>query len=109
MLSVATMRRKFVYDPDTKSMVEITGGSVEVDAPMVHGDFKPVNVGGVVIEDRGHLRRYLKANNLAPHDPDAVKRARDRSAKQESAHRKQDLINAYEHVRNQERSKNRFG
>lgn len=103
------MRRTFVYDPETKSMVEVSRGTSEVDAPMVHGNFTPVNVGGVVIEDRGRLRRYLKANNLAPHDPEAVKRARDRIARQEAAKRKQDLINAYEHVRNQERAKQRFG
>jgi hypothetical protein len=90
-------------------MVEITRDSVEASASIVHGDFKPVNVGGVLIEDRGRLRRYLKENNLAPHDPEAVKRARDRIAKQEAATRKQAVINAYEHVRNQERSKQRFG
>lgn len=103
------MKRTFVYDQETDGFVEVTRQRVDVNAPMVHGDFKPVNVGGVVIEDRGRLRRYLKANNLAPHDPEAVKRARDRIAKREAAERKQAIVNAYEHVRNQERAKRRFG
>ena len=90
-------------------MVEVSRETHDVNAPMVHGDFKPVNVGGVVISDRGKLRRYLKANDLAPYDPAAIKRARDRIERQEASRRKQDLINAYEHVRNQERAKQRFG
>lgn len=104
------MRRKFVYDPVSKEMVEVTAGATTVvDAPMVHGDFKPMNVGGVVIEDRGHLRRYLKANDLAPYDPGAVKRARERIQKAQAAERKQGIISAYEHARNQAVAKRRFG
>lgn len=104
------MRRRWVWDPDLKEMVEIVNETkATVDAPMVHGDFKPVNVGGVVIEDRGHLRRYLKSNNLAPYDPAGVKRARDRIQKAQAAERKQGIIHAYEHARNQERARRRFG
>jgi hypothetical protein len=92
-------------------MVEKTarGPSAVVNAPMVHGDFKPVNVGGVVIEDRGHLRRYLKANDLAPYDPSVAKAARDRIERAQRAERKQGVINAYERTRDAERARKRFG
>lgn len=105
------MRRRWVWDPDLKELVEVTAGgpAVVIDAPMVHGDFKPVNVGGVVIEDRGHLRRYLKAHNLAPYDPDAIARNRKRIQAAQAAERKQGIINAYEHQRNQLRARKRFG
>lgn len=105
------MRRKWVWDPDLKELVEVTPGAAApvVDAPMVHGDFKPMNIGGVVIEDRGHLRRYLKANNLAPYDPEATKRYRVARERAAAAERKRNLIDAYEHQRNQARAKSRFG
>lgn len=104
------MRRRWVWDPESRAMVEITPTPrADVNAPMVHGDFKPMNVGGVVIEDRGHLRRYLKANNLAPYDPGAVKAARARIERDARAERKQGIINSYEHERNKARARSRFG
>lgn len=105
------MRRSWVWDPDRKELVErgARGPDSVVNAPMVHGDFKPMNVGGVVIEDRGHLRRYLKANDLAPYDPSVPKRAREAKERAIRQERVQSLVNSYEHVRNQNRAKGRFG
>jgi hypothetical protein len=105
------VRRSWVWDPDRKELVERTAAATApgVDAPMVHGDFKPVNVGGVVIEDRGHLRRYLKANDLAPYDPSVAKRARAAKERAMKQDRVRSVVDAYEHVRNQSRAKSRFG
>ncbi len=105
-------RRKFVYDPETKAMVEVTPGRVlDVDAPAVHGNFDPVNVAGVVLDDRGKYRRYLKQNDLVPYEDacGVAERARAEKARREAAERKRGLIDAYEHTRNQERAKSRFG
>lgn len=106
------MRRKFVYDPETKEMVEITPGrSTDVDAPAVHGNFKPVNVAGTIIEDRGEFRRYLKQNDLVPYDDarGVAERVRREKARSEAAGRKQGLIEAYEKTRDAERARRRFG
>lgn len=107
------MRRKWVYDPETRGMVEITNGErpASADAPAVHGNFAPVNVAGVLIEDRGKYRRYLKQNGLVPHEDakGVAARARAERARAEAAARKRGLIDAYEHTRNAERAKSRFG
>ncbi len=105
------MRRTWRWDPEQRAMVEVTRDRTPPASagPAVHGDFKPMNVGGIVIEDRGHLRRYLKANDLAPYDPGAVKAARERIARQAAVERKRGVINAYEHARDQRRAKDRFG
>lgn len=107
------MRRKFVYDPETKEMVEVTfGRAADVDAPAVHGNFAPVAIpGGPVLDDRGKYRRYLKQNGLVPYDEarGVAERVRREKARAEAAGRKQAVIDAYEHTRNQERAKSRFG
>jgi len=105
------MKRTWRWDPESRSMVEITAGVVkdDVNAPMVHGDFKPVNVGGVVIEDRGRLRRYLKANDLAPYDPGVPKRAREAKERAIRQERVRDLCNSFERTRDAERARKRFG
>lgn len=108
------MRRKYVYDPVSKEMVEVGGRiAADVDAPMVWGDQKPFvsPVTGEMITDRGQLRRHMKQHGIAPaHEiagtAERVRRERERA---ESEGRRQALINAYEHTRNQERAKSRFG
>ncbi len=105
-------RRKFVYDPETKEMVEVTPGRVvDVAAPAVHGNFAPVNVAGVVIEDRGKFRRYLKQNDLVPHHEarGVAERVRRERAARERQQRLSAICDSYEHVRNQERARKRFG
>ncbi len=103
-------RRTYVYNPETREMEEVVYDTApSVDAPAVHGDFKPVQIGGVTIADRGHLRRYLKANDLAPYDPSVPKRAREAKARAIKQDRVRALCDAYEHERNQKRAKERFG
>ncbi len=107
------MRRKWVYDPETKEMVEITNGPrPAVDAPAVWGNFEPVAMpGGPVLDDRGKFRRYLKEHDLVPHQDarGVAERVRAEKARAEAASRKQGLIDAYEHTRNQERARKRYG
>ncbi len=105
-------RRKFVYDPETKDLVEVTRGPPPaVAAPAVHGNFAPVDVAGVVLDDRGKLRRYLKQNDLVPYEDarGVAERARREKARREAADRKQGLIDAYERTRDAERARKRFG
>lgn len=108
------MRRKFVYDPVSKEMVEVGAATAaDVDAPMVWGDQKPFvsPVTGEMITDRGQLRRHLKQHGVAPADEvrGTAERVRRERARAEAEGRKRDLISAYEHTRNQERAKARFG
>lgn len=107
------MRRKFVYDPATKEMVEITNGhTLDVDAPAVWGNFEPVQMpGGPVLDDRGKYRRYLKQNGLVPYDDakGVAERVRRERARAEAEGRKRALCDAYEHTRNQERARKRYG
>ncbi len=107
-------RRKFVYDPETKEMVEVTPGqAVDVDAPAVWGDLKPFvsPATGEYISDRGQLRRHMKVNGIAFADElkGTAERARRERDKRERNERIQAVCNAYEHVRNTERAKKRFG
>lgn len=107
------MRRKFVYDPVSKEMVEVTNGPApDVDAPAVHGNFEPVAVpGGPVLDDRGKYRRYLKQNGIAPYDDvrGTAEKVRREKAKAEAESRKRAIIDAYEHTRNQERARKQYG
>ncbi len=106
-------RRKFVYDPETKEMVEVTPGRpVDVAAPAVWGNFTPVTMpGGEVLDDRGKFRRYLKQNDLVPHHEaqGVAERARRERAARERTQRHSAICDSYEHVRNQERARKRFG
>lgn len=96
-------------------MVEITNyrPAVTADAPAVWGDLKPFvsPATGEYISDRGQLRRHLKQNGIAPADEvrGTAEKVRAERARQEAASRKQAVIDAYEHRRNQERAKGRFG
>jgi hypothetical protein len=107
------MRRKFVYDPEVGDLVEVgENAPVASVAPVVFGDLKPVQMpGGPVITDRGAYRRYLKANDLIPHEDakGVAARVRAEKARAEAAARKRAVIDAYEHTRNQERARKRYG
>lgn len=107
-------RRKFVYDPETKEMVEVTAGRpADVDAPVVWGDQKEFRspVTGEMITDRGQLRRHMKIHGIAPaHElAGTAERVRRERARAEAEGRKRSIIDAYEHTRNQERSRQRYG
>lgn len=107
------MRRKFVYDPVSKEMVEVTNGPVaDVDAPAVHGNFAPVQMpGGPLLDDRGKYRRYLKQNDLVPYEDarGVAERVRREKARVEAQTRKRAVVDAYEHTRNQERARKQYG
>jgi len=108
------MRRKFVYDPETQEMVEVTPGRVsDVNAPAVWGDLKPFvsPITGERITDRGQLRRHMQANGVTFADDlkGTAEKARKERAVREASERKRALVDAYEHTRNQERAKSRFG
>jgi hypothetical protein len=108
------MRRKWVYDPTTKEMVEVTyGRASSVDAPAVWGDLKPFvsPITGEHITDRGQLRRHMKANGVTFADDikGTAERARAERSRREASERKRALVDAYEHTRNQERAKSRYG
>ncbi len=108
------MRRKFVYDPETKDLVEVTRGrEAIVDAPAVWGDIQPFvsPATGEYISDRGQLRRHMAANGIAFADDmkGVAERARKERDRAFRAARTQEICNAYERVRDQERAKKRFG
>ncbi len=108
------MRRKFVYNPETKEMVEVTPGQVsDVAAPTVWGDLKPFvsPATGEYISDRGQLRRHMAQHGLAPADEvrGTAERVRRERARAEAAARKQSIIESYERTRDAERARKRFG
>ena len=108
------MRRKWVYDPETRGMVEITHGRRETsETAAVWGDLKPFvsPATGEYISDRGQLRRHMKQNGIAPADEvrGTAERVRKERERREASERKRSIIDAYEHRRNQERAKGRFG
>lgn len=102
-------RRRFVWDPEVRELVEVdTSYRQPVAAgPYVQGNFTPQ----MGIEDRGAWRRHERANNLVPtHEALAI--AKQSSARREKIARDRRLAavrDSYEHVRNQERARDRFG
>ncbi len=80
---------------------------------MVWGDLKPFvsPATGELITDRGQLRRHMKQNGIAPADEvrGTAERVRAERERNEARSRKQAVIDAYEHRRNQERAKKTYG
>jgi hypothetical protein len=107
------VKRTFVYDPTTKKMVEVNRGRSDFSATTVWGDLKPFvsSANGEYITDRGQLRRHMKLHGIAFADEmkGTAERVRQERAKRERHERITAVQNAYEHVRNLERSKKRFG
>ena len=108
------MRRKWVYDPETRGMVEITQGRRETsETAAVWGDLKPFvsPATGEYITDRGQLRRHMQQHGIAPADEvrGTAERVRVERERNEARSRKQAVIDAYEHRRNEMRAKGRFG
>lgn len=106
------MKRTYVWDEETKQMVEkstLRGERFHT----VMGDLAPVvsPIDGRVITDRGEYRRFLKKHDLClMSEMEGVpERARAERAKREAADRKRAVIDSFEHVRNQERARQRFG
>jgi hypothetical protein len=95
------VKRTYRYDPVSKEMVEVTHVERE-QFHYAHGNFAPV----MGIDDRGRARRYLKANNLVPYEAPKANPHAQRDAQRERA---RDVASAFEHTRNQQRARERFG
>lgn len=110
-------RRTYVYDPDLKEMVEVVREApAAVNAPAVWGDIQPFRsqVNGIVISDRGQLRRHYKRHGVAPtadFKETWAKARAERDAKRNGTHageraaRINALRDSFEHHRNQQRSR----
>ena len=101
------MKRTYVWDPEERELVEVGRGRSrpQVSAPTVHGDFKP----RMGITDRGKWRKYERENNLVPFSEVDASAAKQRREKIERDRRLADVRDSFEHVRNQERARQRFG
>lgn len=113
------MRRRYVYDEQQKKMVEIEKAPKREDAPLILGDIEPFvsTVDGSIISSRSHLREHMKQHGLAhtsDYDKpggywDKARKARadwlSGKSNPDSSHRKQQLSDSFEHLRNQQRAK----
>lgn len=111
------MRRRYVWDPELKELVEIPLERIPVDGgphvPYVWRDIESYQspVDGTVITDRKQHREHLKQHNMAPVEDfkDTWRRASEERAKHmngthpaDRAARISALRDAFEHVRNQQ-------
>jgi hypothetical protein len=114
------MRRKYVWDAESRSMVEVTHTGPKSRQHFIQADIQPFvsPVDGTVIKSRQHMRKYMKANNLA-HMDDFSGSMEKRIAEREKFYQGRDrksvqqrvdtLRDSYEHVRNQERARRQYG
>jgi hypothetical protein len=74
-------RRRFIYDKETDSMVEVPLTSDFEPSVSIHGDIQPFVSprDGTIIKSRAHMRDYMAKHNLVHFDPTA-KREEDRYA-----------------------------
>lgn len=109
------MRRRYVYDEELGEMVEVGVGGAKEHSHYIQPDIQEFvsPVDGVVIKSRGHLRRYMKARNLAHVDDfkDSWKQKRDERLKFHEGRDKKSIEqrisairDSFEHVRNQQRA-----
>ncbi len=95
-------------------MVEVSHGArATSESAVVWGDLKPFvsPATGELITDRGQLRRHMKQNGIAPAEDvrGTAERVRAERERNEARSRKQAVIDAYEHRRNEARARSRFG
>lgn len=106
-------RRRYVWDPELKELVEIPLERVPEAAPYVWRDIEAYvsPVDGTVISDRGQHREHLKRHNMAPTADftETWKKARAERQQRLNGTHPEDrakrigaLRDAFEHVRNQE-------
>lgn len=115
------MRRRYRYNPETKEMEETTDAGVAERFGLIIGDIEPFisPVDGTRISSRSHLREYMRQHGLA-HTEDYNKPGgfweKKRQARADylagksnpdSNRRKQQMSDAFEHLRNQMRAKSR--
>ncbi len=109
-------RRRYRYDPETKTMVEVGSQKHEYETPLVVGDIQPFvsPIDGTVIESRSTLRRYMKQHDLVHIDDggshyEKAKERRRQALQGTLPEQKRDRIralsDAYEHARNQARAR----
>lgn len=111
------MKRRFVYNAETKEMEEVTHGSIQDLGPMVMGDIEPFisPVDGSVISSRSTLREHMRQHGLAhaaDFDTPGGYWDKKRQARADylagkinpgTKKRKQQMSDAFEHLRNQSR------
>jgi len=70
------VRRRFVYDPATKKMVEVEPHVRSDDSPMVHGDIpaflSPLD--GTIVEGRRAYYEHMRKHNVVPFEAGDEKR-----------------------------------
>lgn len=114
------MRRKYVYDPATGEMVEVTITGTQSRQHFIQADIEPFisPADGTIIKSRKHMRKYMKANNLVHFDEckdTSNTRISEREKFYQGADRKsveqrrQSLSDSFEHNRNLARARSRHG
>lgn len=110
-------RRRYVWDPELKELVEVPmNRGAEESSAYVWGDIESYKsvVDGTVITDRKQHREHLKRHNMAPTADytETWRKAREERAQhlngthpKDRAARINALRDAFEHVRNQQRSR----
>lgn len=111
------MRRRYVWDPELKELVEIPLERVpEAPLPYVWRDIESYQsaIDGTVITDRKQHRDHLKRHNMAPTEDfkETWRKAREERSQhlngthpRDRAARTAALRDAFEHVRNQQRAR----
>lgn len=108
------MRRRFVFDDESGEMVEV-GASARQQSHYIQPDIQEFvsPVDGTIIKSRKHLRRYMKAKNLAHVDDfrDTWERKREERQKFHTGRDRKSieqrigaLRDSFEQVRNRQRS-----
>lgn len=110
------MRRRYVWDPELKELVEIPLERTPEALPYVWRDIESYQstVDGTVITDRKQHREHMKRHNMAPTADftETWRKAREERIQHlngthpaDRAARVNALRDAFEHVRNQQRSR----
>jgi len=91
------MKRRFRYDKESDSMVEIPLSDDFEPTVGIHGDIEPFRSprDGTIIKSRAHMREYMAKHSLVHFDATA-KREEDRYAKGHADRALQELL--YEKV-----------
>ena len=109
------MRRRYVFDSESGEMVEVGNSRKHQHLHMIQPDIQPFisPVDGVEIKSRGHLRRYMKAKNLAHVDDFSqsweqkrAERLKYKAGRDDKSIRQRidALRDSFEHVRNRQRA-----
>lgn len=114
------MKRRFRYNEKTREMEEVTDGAAKYTGGVIIPDIEPFvsPVDGTVISSRVHRDAYMREKGLAFTDdynkPGGFweRKQKERAdyfagrTNPDSHNRKSQMSDAFEHLRNQQRSKN---